>query len=196
MSLAKLDSFLDVACFSGGVGDVYLEESDPTSKIRKVKLSGMPANSLLVPLDKARRRKCDGCPRMHNRVVSFLVETQESKAHRLTDYVLLSLRSDGLYDCYLIEIKSESPTGISSQFMGSKCVVIYLENFLRLQHSEPLEVKRWFFVLIQSPEKGGNFVKPPIGSKNNFQSSAGDPIRLFRNDNSEIKFAELDGKGV
>jgi hypothetical protein len=95
-----------------------LKEHEPNAKLKEVKLTYLPKNSIVI--------KLDGAPGFDT-----LFTSREYPALQRCDYIILTAYATQNYVIY-IELKSDKPRckKISDQFKGATCFLDYLQSFV------------------------------------------------------------------
>lgn len=119
----------DKVISQNGVTEVVLEESDSLAILKKLTLTDLTSQMLIVHIDKGRKiyfgksRKDKGCA-----VMSPLFKTEGCLDHNCgCDAVLIHALNSEELQLFYIELKSNSPSGFEKQFQSSKCFFRYLQ---------------------------------------------------------------------
>jgi hypothetical protein len=101
--------------------DIYLQEKQPEAKLKKLKLSGLTPEMLVLAIDEKRKLGKDIC-------MSPLFSRDSRYYHnRACDFVVLKQSVD-VIDVWYIELKSGNPSGYSGQFKSTQCFMRYVFN--------------------------------------------------------------------
>lgn len=107
-----------------GIRNVMLKESDPSAKLRQVRITGLDARSIVLKID---------------RVGPFDSLLRSAKGpHYRCDYLILT-EHGGQKFAIFIELKSAhfSKSKCEKQFKGSRCVLSYCDSVLEEFHGVP-----------------------------------------------------------
>ncbi len=113
-----------------------LEESDPSSKLRKVTLSNLKPGMLVLHIDNGRKVFAgqSGKKKLATVCMSPLFSMISGKDHNCScDAVLIRIpdENDPACEIFYIELKSDRPYGYSGQFRSAKCFFRYMQIVLK-----------------------------------------------------------------
>ena len=190
MPINELENLLACPCINGRTATII--ESDPSAITKRVTIEGLKAGFIVMLVDSGRNLTCSKCNRTTSQVVTPLFKTGPNiKAHKLVDAIILAEKAGGKFDVIFLDLKSNSPGGFTAQFVSTECFLAYALHVLKEFHNKSLEIVRTKYVLLQPPVRGGALYKQPIGKVFNKKSTPGDPVRLYRPDQSKLKISEI-----
>ena len=103
-------------------------EKDPSAKLTKLTISDLETGHLVIGLDAGRIITND---KKEIALMSPIFKITDDCSHnRACDALLIRESGSGCEIAY-IDLKSDSPTGYSGQFISSKCFVNYLESLMK-----------------------------------------------------------------
>ncbi len=123
-ALDKLKRLLDCPKSDATVSTSVEIIHDDNSKLKKLFLTDISSNMLLLQLDNGvKKHRCTGFSKLFNSL-------DDCDHNKVCDALLLKATERGLAATY-IELKSDDATGYVGQFKSTKCFVGYLEKILQ-----------------------------------------------------------------
>jgi hypothetical protein len=129
---------------------VTLEEKDSRAKLKKLTITNLTKDMLILATDEGRKRLNPKSPCM-----SPLLTDGEYDQNRACDAVLLKRSADGYEVCY-IELKSDSPSGYEGQFKSTECFMVYVCAILENLCGQRIQVKRKRFIVFHTDSKNAS----------------------------------------
>jgi hypothetical protein len=183
------------------VSHVILKESDASAKLKKLTLSELTGDILVVDTDKGRIVKSNCKRKVVKTFEGFspLFCISDTHAHnRSCDYVVIRLMTDSKLEIYYIDLKSDKPSGFSKQFISTRCFMHYVCHVLRdIYNESDLTIARERFVIFHTDPTGGKFSMPKqttIFNPDNPESGKNtprNPQRHIVHDGATIRCAEM-----
>jgi hypothetical protein len=147
------------------VSDVWLEERDPRAKLKKLKLTELEKDILILEPDKGRKIGAFVCmsPLFH-------LEDGTYGQNRACDAVVIrqSKQKKGI-ELFYIELKSDSPSGYEGQFKSTACFMHYVCDLCKQLCGYSVDVVRERYVVFHTDSSGnkalGRRPKPKFDPK-------------------------------
>lgn len=174
-----------------------LEEKNE-AKLKKLTLSDIKANHLVIGLDDARKYSLEDVTKGDlKKALSNIVcmspifsTTSAYDINRACDALLLEEREEGKCKVTYIELKSDSPSGYESQFLSSSCFVSYLKEILIKLCGINVEIITEKFLIFHTDQNNGKLsLRKTPTTKKNIPANAHSPKNpkkiIVRNDDTK-----------
>ncbi|AFL69447.1 hypothetical protein [Sulfurospirillum barnesii] len=163
-----------------------LEERNE-AKLKKLTLSDLKSNHLVIGLDDARKLVCDARITCMSPIFST---TSAYDINRACDALLIEEKEAGKCKITYIELKSDSPSGFVSQFISSSCFVSYLKEILiKLCNIHVESITEKFLIFHTDPNDGKPSLRKTTTTKKNIPANANSPKNpkkiIVRNDDTK-----------
>lgn len=151
-NLAKI--FKDDAklCECSQATHVIINEKDSGAKLKKITISELEKDCMVVALDEARNIK-NGSKML--KVMSPVFNQTENCPHnRACDVLIFKEKSETEFDVLYIDLKSDKPTGFADQFKSSLCFVRYIEAILQNLCNLKVKIGKERFTILHTDSSG------------------------------------------
>lgn len=125
------------------VAHVILEEKDSKAKLKKLTISDLDANIIVLATDEGRKRSQLVC------MSPLLADDGGYAQNRACDAVFIRKSDDGYQVCY-VDLKSDSATGYESQFKSTKCFIGYVCALSDSLCGQPVLISRERYVVFHT----------------------------------------------
>lgn len=133
------------------VTDAYIEEKDGLAKLKKLHLSALDADMLLLAVDEGRKVK-DRSGKVVKICLSPLFADSEHGQNRACDAVLIRKTEQGIC-LYYIDLKSDCPRGFEDQFKSTQAVMRYIFNVVEVFFGIKVSIAKERFIVFHTDTK-------------------------------------------
>lgn len=148
--------------------DVFLKEKDPIAKLKKLHLSELDNNMLVLAIDEHRKIK-NRQGKVLKVCMSPLFSEQDYGHNKACDAVILRKAENGLEICY-IDLKSDDPRGFEKQFKSTQCFMHYLFDLSKSLCNVEIQIIKERFVIFHTDSNDAVGMKPKPKMRLSFQS--------------------------
>jgi hypothetical protein len=136
--------------------DVWLEEKDPSAKLKKLMLTELDSGVIVLEPDKGRKIGTTVCmsPLFH-------LEDGTYGQNRACDAVVIrqSKQKKGI-ELFYIELKSDAPSGYEGQFKSTACFMRYVCDLCKQLCDYSIEVVRERYIVFHTDSSGKKTLGP------------------------------------
>ncbi len=142
----------DAILADGAQASHAIIEEKNEAKLKKLTISELKPEHLVIGLDEARKLSCDA----RISCMSPIFEASSVYDHnRACDAVLLEEKEDGKCKITYIELKSDSPSGYEGQFQSSSCFMLYIKEILGKLCDIKMDITQEKFVVFHTDRSDG-----------------------------------------
>lgn len=123
----------------------HIEETDPQASLKRITLTGLPADSLVIGPD---------CGRGEPPVMSPLFSRSKDSHHNKACDGLVLARQDGKAYAVFIELKSGRPSGHQQQFKSTRCFLHYLLELAEVFHGCHIQGLEERYIVFNTTKSG------------------------------------------
>ncbi len=133
------------------VSHVNIEEKDELAKLKRLCLSELKPQMLVLAIDEARKVKNDKNQTLRV-CMSPLFSEQDYGHNKACDAVLLRKTEAGI-EIYYIDLKSDNPSGFERQFKSSQCFMRYLFDLAKSLCNIEIQIIKERFIIFHTDSK-------------------------------------------
>lgn len=142
-----------------------LEETDTTAKLKKLTLSDLQTDMLVLKID-AGRKVVQGRSVVAV-CMSPLFTTMGAGDHNCAcDAVVVRERKAGVCEIVYIDLKSDDPSGFAGQFKSTRCFMRYVKELINdlytQPNEEPMTIGRERFIVFHTDSRNA---RPSLGKQ-------------------------------
>jgi hypothetical protein len=169
------------------VSDVWLEEKDPSAKLKKLKLTELKEDMLILATDEGRKVANPIC------MSPLFVLDGSYDQNRACDAVIVKKSKTGGVELFYIDLKSDIATGYEGQFKSTACFMRYVCNLCEILCEFSVKVVRERYIVFHTDSSG----KAPKGRKmkTRFKPSSANtpasPDKFIVKDKDQIRCTEI-----
>ncbi len=189
-SLKKIFHDKAILCIGSQSNHVTIEEKDNIAKLKKITISELEQNCLVLGLDEARNIN-------HGKKISKVMspifrETPDCIHNKACDALIFKEKSNNELDIFYIDLKSDKPTGFTEQFNSSRCFVRYIEYILKILCNKDIKIDRERYTVLHTDSSGKKLSlnkRPTV--LNREPSTPDNPKKIIVNDGDTISFSKI-----
>ncbi len=189
-SLKKIFHDKAILCIGSQSNHVTIEEKDNIAKLKKITISELEQNYLVLGLDEARNIN-------HGKKISKVMspifrETPDCIHNKACDALIFKEKSNNELDIFYIDLKSDKPTGFTEQFNSSRCFVRYIEYILKILCNKDIKIDRERYTVLHTDSSGKKLSlnkRPTV--LNREPSTPDNPKKIIVNDGDTISFSKI-----
>ena len=168
------------------VSHVIVEEKDIKAKLKKLTISELGSNILVLATDEGRKRNNSVC------MSPLFADDGEYDQNRACDVVFIKMSEQGYHICY-VELKSDTPGGYESQFISTKCFMDYVISLSERLCAQPITIFRERYVVFHTDSKDGR--RRGVKTKGHFRpndaNSPSSPKKFCVHNGDTVRFTEF-----
>ena len=189
-SLKKIFHDKAILCIGSQSNHVTIEEKDNIAKLKKITISELEQNYLVLGLDEARNIN-------HGKKISKVMApmfrgTPDCIHNKACDALIFKEKSNNELDIFYIDLKSDKPTGFTEQFNSSRCFVRYIEYILKILCNKDIKIDRERYTVLHTDSSGKKLSlnkRPTV--LNREPSTPDNPNKIIVNDGDTISFSKI-----
>lgn len=190
-SLKKIFKDEAILCIGSQTTHAILEEKDVDAKLKKITISDLEQNCLVIGLDEARNVKIGS--KILKVMSSVFGQTEQCIHNKACDALVFKAKSENELDIYYVDLKSDKPTGFAEQFNSSRCFARYIESILQILCNKKIKINKERYTVLHTDSSGKkpsinkastNFLKKVVSTPEN-------PKKIIVLNNSTLSFGSL-----
>jgi hypothetical protein len=168
------------------VSHVILEEKDAKAKLKKLIISGLDSNIIVLATDEGRKRYQIAC------MSPLLADDGQYDQNRACDAVFIRKSDEGYQVCY-VELKSDSPSGYEGQFKSTQCFMGYVCALSDSLCQQPIKIARERYVVFHTDSSNANRhgKKTKTRFSPNDANAPSSPTMFCVRNGDEVRFTEF-----
>ena len=189
-SLKKIFKDEAILCIGSQTTHVTIEEKEIGAKLKKIVISELEQNCLVLGLDEARNIK--NGTKISKIISPVFGETDECIHNKACDALIFKEKSENELDIFYVDLKSDKPTGFADQFKSSRCFARYIESILQILCNKKIKINKERYTVLHTDSSGKRKSigkRPTIGKQQ--QSTPENPKKIIVLDNDTISFNRI-----
>jgi len=168
------------------VSHVILEEKDPKAKLKKLTISDLDSNVVVLATDEGRKRNQVAC------MSPLFSDDGKYDQNRACDAVFIRKSDDGYQVCY-VDLKSDSPSGFEGQFKSTQCFIGYVCALSDKLCQQPLKIIRERYVVFHTDSSDAKRygTKTRTRFSSNDANSPSSPKKFCVKNGDSVRFSEF-----
>ena len=189
-SLKKIFKDEAILCIGSQTTHVTIEEKDIGAKLKKIVISELEQNCLVLGLDEARNIR--NGTKISKIISPVFGETDECIHNKACDALIFKEKSENELDIFYVDLKSDKPTGFADQFNSSRCFARYIESILQILCNKKIKINKERYTVLHTDSSGKrkSIGKRPTIRKQQ-QSTPENPKKIIVLDNDTISFNRI-----
>jgi len=171
---------------SSNVSHVILEEKQTKAKLKKLTISDLAPDVIVLATDEGRKRPSLVC------MSPLFSDDGKYDQNRACDAVFIRKAGDGYQVCY-VELKSDSPSGYEGQFKSTQCFMAYVSALSESLCQHPITITRERYVVFHTDSKNAQRrgVKIKTRFSPNDANAPSSPKKFCVHNGDTVRFSEF-----